>query len=487
MMKKTATARRQSQGTLQPFSFGLRTAVPAVISGVTGVVRGASSRVRHREFVTDICSSHSATWHTQSFNLNPASAAFPWLRNVASAWEKYHYNMIEFEWVPNVAATTAGSIVAYFDYDAKDVPAHEKGVALAHRSSVNFQFCQPAVLRGDPNLLAGQRYICADFPALSGGDIHLYDVAHFHLGWTDADITQGATLGSLFLTYDIDLIEPAAISTLSPGSYQGGTRIGAQSGTSTWVFNPLTAGTISGSPSTGASSPDTPTMISTAIRNAAGALGLPDPRNALKPGLLRFIEPFDGWLSCSIFGKCSDTMGTIPVPALSVNTDWTTALFGETLVNAAICDFLQEPTTLLVPTTGSTDATLGMGNPHPQEMVPWNSLAIPIKAEPGDTFGLYDWSLNTLSIGEWAMMAFAVTLTPLPSAMARSGLFHPGVSHPKSSVTHLRRIVEDLSLPNDPVSSGSKTKDAAGEAKSPPQVCTSAGPHLGSRAASATR
>jgi len=178
--RRNGGGRQQKNGGAgRAYGLATRITVPTVISSVSGNIRGSASRIQHREFVADIQSQHTANWHTLAYFINPAAPTFPWLKTIATGWEKYHFNKIEFEWVPNVSTITAGSMVGYFDYDARDVPAHEKGVALAHRSSINFQFCQPAVLRADTALLQGQRYVCSNFSALEGGDVHLYDVAHF--------------------------------------------------------------------------------------------------------------------------------------------------------------------------------------------------------------------------------------------------------------------------------------------------------------------
>lgn len=63
----------------------------------------------------------STTFQPQQVAINPAlSTTFPWLAQVASAYEKYKIRKLRFYAVPQCPATTVGGMGMYIDYDAND-------------------------------------------------------------------------------------------------------------------------------------------------------------------------------------------------------------------------------------------------------------------------------------------------------------------------------------------------------------------------------
>lgn len=203
---KTAVAR-----TSVPSAFG------SVARGSAAVLRTQPklTTVRHREFVADVYGSGTGVVSQQvptriTLPCNPGiSKTFPWLCGVANQFELYRFVKLEFEYVTRSSTTTQGFVAMCFDLDALDQAPTKKSDLMSFAISVsgspwqNFSMPVPA-----PCLtrFARERYTRKGETAVT--DVKTYDVGNFHL-IAEAPVTSQETpLGELYVSYDVELLEP---------------------------------------------------------------------------------------------------------------------------------------------------------------------------------------------------------------------------------------------------------------------------------------
>lgn len=91
---------------------------------------------------------------TPGYDFNPSSVAlFPWLAQIAPAFERFRFNKLKFEFVPGQATSTAGRFYAAVDYDYDDLPASNKTELMGNMSSVEASLWSPSQLVTDPRSL----------------------------------------------------------------------------------------------------------------------------------------------------------------------------------------------------------------------------------------------------------------------------------------------------------------------------------------------
>lgn len=91
---------------------------------------------------------------TPGYDFNPSSVSlFPWLAQIAPAFERFRFNKLKFEFVPGQATSTAGRFYAAVDYDYDDLPASNKTELMGNMSSVEASLWLPSSLVTDPRCL----------------------------------------------------------------------------------------------------------------------------------------------------------------------------------------------------------------------------------------------------------------------------------------------------------------------------------------------
>lgn len=174
------------------------------------VVQGKDSiRVRHREFISTVTSS-VAFAISNAVALNPGlSQSFPWLSQVAQAWEEYSFNSLTFEYVTRASTATTGSVILTPDYDASDSPPVSEQIACSYDgaqedASWKDQFCN--LPSGRLNSADKFRYVRTG-PLSANQDIKLYDAGNFFVCCTE--FASAAPVGKLWVEYDVTLKIPA--------------------------------------------------------------------------------------------------------------------------------------------------------------------------------------------------------------------------------------------------------------------------------------
>lgn len=179
---------------------------------------GRTTRICHREYICDIISSSTAgAFKLQSFQLQPGSnLVFPWLSSVALSYQKYklHGAIVEFKSGSGDAITgtntALGEVIISTNYNCAD------SNFVNRMQMENTQYCSSSkpsvshvhIIECDPALQAQENlYINPNVvpPAgLSINDINFANVQVATVGCQGVSVN----LGSLYITYDIELIQP---------------------------------------------------------------------------------------------------------------------------------------------------------------------------------------------------------------------------------------------------------------------------------------
>lgn len=220
-------------------------------------LRNGDCIVTHREYIQDITagSGSPSAFSVNSFSVNPAqSATFPWLASIASRFESYVFEKLEFCYETEAPSSLGGSMVISLDYDASDSAPASKQQALAYRNatrSAPWTECRNVSARED---LAKQKtFFCRPGAVPANSDIKLYDVANAFV-CTQNVTTASAVCGELYVDYRVRLMTP--VYEPSPPSNYGLSSAGLSSAVPTGtnfststsgslVFTQLSANTIS--------------------------------------------------------------------------------------------------------------------------------------------------------------------------------------------------------------------------------------------------
>jgi len=195
---------------------------PPVFSSKAG-----STRLRHREFISDI--SGSTAFTVNSLILNPgATNTFPWLSQIAQNFETYRLHGMVFEFKStsadalNSTNTALGTFVMATSYDVLDAIFVNKQQMEAYEFSCSTRPSASAVhpIECDPaqNVLK-ELYI---FPGIQGpttgaganivqslppsADPRFYNVGNFCYATVGMQATS--VIGELWVSYDVELFKP---------------------------------------------------------------------------------------------------------------------------------------------------------------------------------------------------------------------------------------------------------------------------------------
>lgn len=176
-----------------------------------------ATRIRHREYVTDISNvAGSTAFQLLAFACNPGiSTTFPWLSQIAENYQEYEVIGMCFEFVSTCSeyggsSAPLGSVIMASDYNSVDANFSTK-IAME-----NSQYCvsdKPSkdilhCIECDPSATFSPIKFVRDSSVPSGKDIRLYDHCNFQIAINGCPGTAGAVLGELWVTYDIALYKP---------------------------------------------------------------------------------------------------------------------------------------------------------------------------------------------------------------------------------------------------------------------------------------
>ncbi|QMW68850.1 capsid protein [Crucivirus-387] len=200
-------------------------------------------RVSHREYIGDIYAPGDGSTTYQTFQVNPGNiSVFPWLQMQAMSYQKYKIlgAIWEFKSTTGNFSTAAGAnpnvgeVIMSTNYNCADPP-------FTSRSAMeNTQYCNSSkpstsfvhIVECDPSLQAQENLYIAE------GGVPRALMSINEANWCQTTIstqsTQTATgkfqLGSLYLTYDILLIQPIDRSAFVTPTFAGNVGAGVVPG-----------------------------------------------------------------------------------------------------------------------------------------------------------------------------------------------------------------------------------------------------------------
>lgn len=187
--------------------------------------------ITHREYISDI-SAGSSAFLINTFNVNSGLvSSFPWLSQVASRFESYTFERLNYIYEPMVPTTTPGSIMMAIDFDAADSTPANKVTLMAYSGATRASVFSPVRLstaQVNRKKMVHERYVRSG--ALNNGDIKTYDVGNLFVATVGTPAAQ-TLLGELYVEYTVKLRTPQ-IQTAPNLSLSG--RRAAQQGTITY-------------------------------------------------------------------------------------------------------------------------------------------------------------------------------------------------------------------------------------------------------------
>jgi hypothetical protein len=164
----------------------------------------------HREFVASVGSVNTGLLTLATVTVNPGlPASFPWLSQVASAYETYQFDKLNFIYAPAKGASTAGVTSLAMEYDVSDADPASQMELLSNSRAVQDSIWKSltyAASMSDTAALGKRRYIRSG-SVPSGNDARTYDVGKFLCGTTAADATA-AVVGNIFCEYSVTFYTP---------------------------------------------------------------------------------------------------------------------------------------------------------------------------------------------------------------------------------------------------------------------------------------
>jgi len=166
-----------------------------------------SSRIIHREFVTNVSGSALFTV-LATLALNPGlSATFPWLSTQAQGWESYRFNSLRACYYTRTGSNIPGSVMLIPDYDAADGAPPTEAIASTFEDISEDAPWKDIVCNLRPAAMhaLGPKKFIRSQALTANQDIKTYDVGNLFICTVDGTTVSW---GKLWLEYDISLYTP---------------------------------------------------------------------------------------------------------------------------------------------------------------------------------------------------------------------------------------------------------------------------------------
>jgi hypothetical protein len=265
-------------------------------------------RIVHRDFIGDLVSSAIAnSFYCLGFSLNPGMGTFPWLTSVAAAFEKYRFQALRIVYAPRCPTTMGGSVVLCVDFDAADPPPASRPVAQTYACCVDTNAWSEAVLTLPHSRISRELY--TRFGSVpSNTDIKTYDIGTLYIGSMTSSTTTN--LGSVYLEYELELIEPQASGLLGSSIATGGYNAQAYTPTNPSATAPwgTTASEMTG-------------LNNTRI----GQPSFTCDYDGISKNILRFSQPWEGQLTIDATGTSFTSTGPSTLTESTLSTASTVA------------------------------------------------------------------------------------------------------------------------------------------------------------------
>jgi hypothetical protein len=178
--------------------------------------------MRHREYLGDVLA--STNFSITKYPLNPGLVyTFPWLSQVAEAFEEYRFRGLIFEFkstssdaVLSTAANSAlGTVIMATQYNALSPTFPDKRIMenyeFANSSKPSMSFIHPVECAQSQTPV--ERLYVRTGTVPDGADIRLYDLADFYIA-TQGMQVAGGTIGELWCTFEIEFYKPKLVAPI---------------------------------------------------------------------------------------------------------------------------------------------------------------------------------------------------------------------------------------------------------------------------------
>jgi len=183
-------------------------------------------RIKHREYLRDV--QGSVDWNTQEIYLNPGLVgSFPWLSKLAGLYSQYRFNGLIFEFIStsadalNSTNTALGTVCQATRYNFYDPTFSSKVEMLAHEFSTSGKPAEDHIhpIECDPSETPFNIHYVRDSALRASEDARLYDWGVYQL--STIGMQAVATIGELWVSYDVTLEKPRLNPTAYPNPLHG--------------------------------------------------------------------------------------------------------------------------------------------------------------------------------------------------------------------------------------------------------------------------
>lgn len=176
-----------------------------------------STRIRHREYITDVVSGDAGSFNIQVFTINPGlSGTFPWLASVGNQYEEYKIRGMIFEFKTmsadalNSTNTALGQVIMATQYNVLSQPFINKqqmeNYEFAGSTKPSMSLIHPVECEPHETPLT-ELFIRANNQSTTGSDARIYDFGKFYIA-TNGLQAANVNLGELWVSYDIEFFKP---------------------------------------------------------------------------------------------------------------------------------------------------------------------------------------------------------------------------------------------------------------------------------------
>jgi len=176
-------------------------------------MKNGATVIRHREYITDI--NASTAFQIQTYALNPALASsFPWLSQIASAYDEYQWEGMIFEFkslssdaiLSTSASTSLGAVIMATQYNSLNPPFADKrsmeNYEFGNSAKPSLSFIHPVECKASVTPLT--KLYTRTGAIVPGSDQRLYDLGEFNIA-TQGMQANGGVVGELWVSYQVAL------------------------------------------------------------------------------------------------------------------------------------------------------------------------------------------------------------------------------------------------------------------------------------------
>ncbi len=179
-------------------------------------------RVKNREFVAEITTNADGSYDLQRvISIQPGlSPSFPWLSQIATNHQKYRFHKLTYSYVPSCGTQTNGRVAMAYAVDPLDEFPIDQQTLYQYPEQTDSALWSPMSYSIPPHQL---KPLFTRSRIQDGTDLKTYDNGVLFVATYGGG--EAATTGSLFVEYEVELINPQPKVIADPMNYQLGTPV----------------------------------------------------------------------------------------------------------------------------------------------------------------------------------------------------------------------------------------------------------------------